>query len=1289
MQNSAATESQQSLPLHRVLEDEYMNLHGPLPEGYPWSFTQSEIIDPLSLILRIELDKSKPSANLHEQLKKFIKASSQETWELLESGKLLGDFDRAFLNAQNVQQTSLHSEEHSGYLRQALVELLNSKLEDETFTGLFDKPQIDEARRVASHYLPNNNLAFVNRILLEKAFETEASQLQLLKKKKLQNEAGELTDVLAGNNSNGEDPEKIARQKWFEKQCLSKIYSLIHEQKPSALCLSGGGIRSATFNLGILQGLARKNLVKEFSYLSTVSGGGYIGSWLTAWIHRHECGVEGVTQELSDRPASALEPDPPQISHLRTYSNYLSPQTGLLSADTWTLAATVLRNLFLNWLVFIPLLLAVLMLPRIYVAAIRHLPTNHPAGDLWEPWSLAIGMILALLGVCYVGKYLPSKDDKQSSQRNFLWRCLLPIVLSAIAINFFWARFRDEVPWPGWETYLHVNPLDREKVLIGFMVLVTLLILVGWAFYAFSRRNVITRYIEDSRRLYNKNVTFKVISLTVLSIVIIVIAGCTTGYLLWKLSYIESANPISHTRTYVIFGVPFLMALLMLAATLLIGLTSRFNSDEEQEWFARFSGWILIFIVGWIVVCGLVLSSADIADNEEWITGEWITGKRILPPWMIAVAAVVGILSGIMTLVGGFSAKTQVYIQSDNRGPIRREGKKGMASVVLKRLTSLAAPIFLVFLIIVFSILTNTLLQKFSPVVGGVLKNVGVEYRQVDFPDIPKWRLTDFLIDPAKYNNVRPDDKKIYHRDIIYHSGLRLLVLTIILLGLFGWIMGLLIDTGKFSIHSMYANRLKRAYLGASKKKRRPNWFTNFDSADDLPIHELRPAIFDEKSFTDLPGLIDDLNNEHDQLSDDLRRNLSPTTRALMEKYQATSDPSDELLRTLAQDLNKILDGDCIYVKKRHEDPKKKITLQMMKQGLQGEGRVLLNRLYLEEAYPDRIKRVYEDLRDKRLSRPLPVINITLNLMKGDRLAWQERKAETFTVSPLHSGNQLLGYRRSRYYGGESGIPLGLAFTISGAAASPNMGYMISSPLVSFLMAMFNVRLGWWLGNPGPAGNRTFKRDVPHFAVGPIVAEALSMADDKRPYVYLSDGGHFENLGLYEMVLRRCHLIVVSDASTDPDYKFDSLGMALRKIRIDLGIPIEFNQDFNIYTQYPSKDSKYASVGIIRYSCVDDECTDGVLIYIKASLSQTNEPRDVLHYHLENESFPQEFIGDQWFSESQFESYRVLGSHIVDEICKNREKVNFNLATFEKQIREYTGQPAAKLQPCQQTDSEH
>jgi len=127
---------------------------------------------------------------------------------------------------------------------------------------------------------------------------------------------------------------------------LKAFWAVVHGLKETraALCISGGGIRSAIFGLGILQGLARCGLLDRFHYLSTVSGGGYIGSWLSAWIKNHAQGIGGVVAELRGRRDSILSPEPRPIRHLREFSNYLAPKTGLTSVDFWTLIATFLQS---------------------------------------------------------------------------------------------------------------------------------------------------------------------------------------------------------------------------------------------------------------------------------------------------------------------------------------------------------------------------------------------------------------------------------------------------------------------------------------------------------------------------------------------------------------------------------------------------------------------------------------------------------------------------------------------------------------------------------------------------------------------------------------------------------------------------------------------------------------------------------------------------------------------------------------------------------------------------------
>jgi hypothetical protein len=253
----------------------------------------------------------------------------------------------------------------------------------------------------------------------------------------------------------------------------------------------------------------------------------------------------------------------------------------------------------------------------------------------------------------------------------------------------------------------------------------------------------------------------------------------------------------------------------------------------------------------------------------------------------------------------------------------------------------------------------------------------------------------------------------------------------------------------------------------------------------------------------------------------------------------------------------------------------------------------------------------------------------------------------------MHAGSYYLGFRDSRDYGGKDGISIGTAAAISGAAVSPNMGYS-SSPVTAALLTLFNVRLGWWLGNPGIAGTGTYRRSEPRFSLSPLLSEALGQADDCSPYVYLSDGGHFENMGLFEMVLRRCKVIVVSDAGADPDYQFADLGGAVRKIRIDLGIPIEFDEMPIRKPGSAEGPGRYCAVGRIEYSAVDGPTVaDGVLLVFKPVLLG-NEPRDVLNYGAQDRLFPQQPTVDQFFGESQFESYRQLGYFAVRSVASAR-----------------------------------
>jgi hypothetical protein len=207
-----------------------------------------------------------------------------------------------------------------------------------------------------------------------------------------------------------------------------------------------------------------------------------------------------------------------------------------------------------------------------------------------------------------------------------------------------------------------------------------------------------------------------------------------------------------------------------------------------------------------------------------------------------------------------------------------------------------------------------------------------------------------------------------------------------------------------------------------------------------------------------------------------------------------------------------------------------------------------------------------------------------------------------------------------------------------------------STPLVGFIMTLFNARLGAWLGNPGRAGERTWKEASPRSAIRLLASEALGLTSDRKEYVYLSDGGHFENLGLYELIRRRCRLIVVLDSGCDPGFSFEDLGNALRKIRVDFGVTIDFTPG---QWRPLSEGTRRSAVATVRYSSTDAAAPDGQLLYIKPMLLGT-EPPDLRSYAVRHPDFPHQSTADQWFDESQTESYRQLGLHTLREVCGRR-----------------------------------
>jgi hypothetical protein len=312
-----------------------------------------------------------------------------------------------------------------------------------------------------------------------------------------------------------------------------------------------------------------------------------------------------------------------------------------------------------------------------------------------------------------------------------------------------------------------------------------------------------------------------------------------------------------------------------------------------------------------------------------------------------------------------------------------------------------------------------------------------------------------------------------------------------------------------------------------------------------------------------------------------------------------------------------------------------------------------------------------------------PVINTTLNITAGNNTAWAERQASSFTATPLACGAATLRHPAQartdidpcgafvptiRFAGletlkkhpakaEESGTGLGNALTVSGAAVSPSWGYH-SSRITAFIMTLFNVRLGVWLPNPSKATSDELRLARPRNSLMALIDEMLGETTDDSQAIYLSDGGHFENLGLYEMCRRRCSSILVVDAGADEACSLFDLGNAIRKVGIDLGITVTMREPVRLYARQRldveselTADARGFAVGDIDYG----NGQVGRLLYVKPSFL-AGIPIDVRSYGAEHKTFPHESTLDQWFSESQFESYRMLGRHQMTEIIEKIKK---------------------------------
>jgi predicted acylesterase/phospholipase RssA len=851
------------------------------------------------------------------------------------------------------------------------------------------------------------------------------------------------------------------------------------------LALSGGGIRSATFNLGVLQALARSRLLRSLDYLSTVSGGGYIGGWLMGWMHHQSIGIQKVEEHLSAAPDSPCESaDPPEVHFLRDYSNYLTPRRGLLGADFWAFAASYLRNTFLNQIILLLALLSLLLLPRSFVYLLHLLERaenglrGRSFGNLQDflksqYFALGLGVLLAFLAVVFIGMNLVSVDPRR--KRRDCWfthqwtvqvLIVMPLFLSCAFLTYGLGNFLSD-----WQIVEH--PLYRAP-LVGVALYFGL-----WAF-ALAVRSAVRAAIKSTG---NGGPQVWLLLATA------AVTGAISGYLLVPFAKIAFPHapgvPFSNWHAMT-FGTPAAIVIMLISGVLHIGLMGRGMTDAHREWWGRLGGWLLIYAFCWFFLFLISIyfppeMSALLRWEQQHHPSHPLTFTGILA-WIASTAY------GVAFSKGDRSGQPTLDVTYKQR--------------LLHYLAKAAPYAFILGLLLGLSLLAAAIshsIKELSCAAG-----------------------------------VQPPALAV-QSDSCFHPGVPL---TCVLLFMLAVIVSWRVDINEFSIHYLYRNRLIRCYLGASVPDRRAQPFTGFSDADNFPLSALR---------------------------------------------------------------------------------------------------------------------IPEESENPRDARPIPIVNTSLNVVRGKELALQTRKARSFAFTPLYGGFTRQQPDRKAWEsffdrteragcllpGYKDGITLGTSVAISGAAASPNMG-SYSEPSLAFLMTLFDVRLGWWIGNP--AGKK-WTKGSPAIGFYWLLRELLGSTNDDSQYIYLSDGGHFENLAVYELVRRRCKLIVACDVSCDPGFALGDLHNAIEHCRTDFGVEIALDDDGSLKPRADENGDVRSKVhfvtGKIRYN-PDSPTEDGTIIFIKPSL-MAGDPQDVLAYAKTNPHFPNDTTADQWFDESHFENYRALG----------------------------------------------
>jgi len=311
---------------------------------------------------------------------------------------------------------------------------------------------------------------------------------------------------------------------------------------------------------------------------------------------------------------------------------------------------------------------------------------------------------------------------------------------------------------------------------------------------------------------------------------------------------------------------------------------------------------------------------------------------------------------------------------------------------------------------------------------------------------------------------------------------------------------------------------------------------------------------------------------------------------------------------------------------------------------------------------------------------PYHLICSALNIPGAKSEKLLDRKSDSFVTAPLYSGSALTRWIPTGLHEALDYMPLAQAAAISGAAVSPNMGEHTSTTF-SVIMTLLNVRLGHWLRNPRRSTNARFKKLLADLPLAMYWKEMLGMASHEDGQIYLSDGGHFENLGFYELLRRRCKYIIAVSADNgalDKTFDMGNLGRAVRLARVDFGIEVDLGPLTPLlHDPKTGCVAAFFAVGTISYPAgqatgAPRAAANGTLIFIKSGVIQDALSPDLLDYWKnDNSLFPYDVTTDQQFDQPQFESYRQLGYIATRTMCKNAARAASVNARFTRVLRAY------------------